>query len=162
MKLIMKKDINKYLLFFRFILLGVFLTLLTSCFLQKPANIIISEKKILLTTTPLIIKCPTPFTRTRKSGAVQFEFLDNWNIYWSPSEEGRGGIKLGDGRIVFISVTLIDSNGKSYSSDKGRLSGGFAINFSMLPQNVKIIKMKVSSSIDVKCKKIYWHCYDPI
>lgn len=135
---------------------------LASCLWRKPVEIVISDKKLILTKTPLTINCPIPFRRTRKSAAILFQLTEDWNIYWPQDGSDRGGIKFKNGKIAFLEVTLVATNGQTYNSNKGQLSGGFTINFSRLPESVKIVKIKVSSSIDVECDKISWYCYDPI
>ena len=158
----MKNSSSKYVRFLKKMLLVIFSLCLISCLYRKPQDVVISNKQITLTTTPLTIKCPTPLFRNRKSAAVQFQISEDWNIYWPKDGSCRGGVEFKNGKIAFLDVTLTDSEGKTYSNNKGRLSGDFAINFSTLSKSVKIVKITITSSLEIECDKIYWHCYDPI
>ena len=137
--------------------------LLTSCLWRSPVEVVISDKKIILTEKPFIFKCTPPFYRSRDGAWLKFMFSRKWNIYRPISGEGRdkGGIEFANGKVAFLKVSLIDDAGKCYVNDNATLSGDVAFGFA-LPTNVKIVKVEVTSSTEIECHKIYWYCSDQI
>jgi len=158
----MKNSFNKYARFLKLLLLVIFPIFLISCLYRKPEDVVISNKKITLTPTPLTIKCPTPFYRTRKRGKVCFTISKHWILARAKDGSNKAGMEFEDGNIIFLDVSLIDSNKKRYLAKGYSLSGGFSAHYPNLPENVKIVEMVVTSSSNIVCDKISWRCYDPI
>ena len=122
-------------------------------------NTTLLDTKVTLSEVPIIVDCK--LKRNKEIGMISFVLQDDW-------EADRGRIKIMDGRVAEISVILIDSNGTEYKTDKygealGKESGKvFNAYFSAISKQTRIVKVKITSSLDVECEKIYWHCYDPL
>ena len=129
--------------------------LLSSC-IMKVTRVLISNKKVKLTTTPLTIVCPTPFYRTGESASVEFLIKKKWSL------GKQGGIKLVNGEIVFLDVVVIDSKGNKYSTKDFGKNTCFSASFSDIPKNAKIIKVTITSTREIECDKIYWESFNPI
>lgn len=140
----------------------MFPVLFTSCLWRSPVEVVLLEKTTILTEKPLIIKCKTPLCRSRDGAWIKFVFSGKWNrIHRTINGKDRGGIEFENEKVVFLNVALTDNTGKRYINDSAGLSGDIAINF-CLPTNVEIVKVEITSSIEVECNKIYWYCSDQI
>lgn len=137
-------------------MLLIVLNLFSFSCIGNPIDTIISNERIQLTTTPLLLKCSTPLKRNRKSAAVHLTFPKKWMFI-------KGYIKFENGELAYINVVLIDSHGNRYETDSYGMAGdSFAASFSYISRNVEIVKIEITSSIAIYCDKIYWHCFDPI
>lgn len=158
----MKSVSTQYSVVRKLLFISTFPVLLTSCLWRSPVEVVIVDKKTTLTERPLIIKCIPPLYRSRDSVAVKFVFSEKWNIYTNREQERRG-FEFGNGKVVFLKVALIGHTGRRYVNDSVTLSGDdVTMGFGILPTNAKIVKIEITSSIEVECSKIYWYCYDPI
>ncbi|UDQ98459.1 hypothetical protein AAEX28_15985 [Lentisphaerota bacterium WC36G] len=126
---------------------------LNSCFFRKPVEIILSEKKLELSKKITVIMPKNPLVRKRKINYLGIKLNDKWNLY----NYEKGQIKLiKSGKIATINVKIIDQSGNYGTS-------GCYLSCATLPyEGAKIVKIEISSSENIFCNKIIWHCYDPI
>jgi len=158
----MKSVSTQYSVVRKLLFISIFPVLLTSCLWRSPVEVVLLEKTTTLTEKPLIIKCIPPLYRSRDGAGIYFAFSGKWNrIHRTINGKDRGGVELENGKVVFLKVALIDDAGKRYVNDSANLSGDIKIGFA-LPANVKIVKVEITSSIEVECNKIYWYCSDQI
>jgi len=132
----------------------LFCILLCSCS-QGVLNTSISGSPIELSDNPITLKCDPPLSKNRNSAGVIIELDKKWE--WVPE-----GLRLEDGRIAKIDAILIDDQKKEYAAN-GHFwaSGNYSVNFDNLPQNAKIVEIKIKSNLNLICKKVYWHQFDP-
>ena len=155
----MKHNAMRYGIIGKSLLIIMLPVLLASCFWRSSVEVVIADGKTILTENPLIIKCKKPFYRSRDSAAIHFSTIQRCFLAW---ENNRGGMDL-NGRKVFLIVTLIDSNGNSYTNNSGGMAGdSFAVSFSNLSTKTKIVEIRIASSADFYCSKIVWYCFDPV
>jgi len=110
---------------------------------------------------PLVIQCKV--YRKKEIGMVELKISGDWNA----SDKGNN-VRFKDGREAEIKVVLIDSKGvehktgiygESSSYNKGQT---FEACFSDIDKKLRIDKVVISSSIEIECEKIAWHCYSPM
>jgi len=128
---------------------------LTGCW-HTTDDVIILDNKCVLTKSPRIFIPPKKISRNRETASVLLYFPNGYSY--------RDGIfKLNDGRVFNIKVSLIDENGIRHDTKYyGRIGDAFAANFTHLDENIKIISVEISSTIDVPCERIVWHCFTAI
>ena len=141
----------------KFLILGIVLLILSSCY-WKPEVVTIFKGQIKLSKTPTVIELTKPLYRTKNLAEIHLSLSRKWYL-----ENTDGNLKFENDEIATINITIIDTNGHIYIP-KGYGSSGnnFCAFFSYLPKNIKIVTIKVTSSIEIDCKEISWFCVNPI
>ena len=136
------------------------LIFINSCLYRKPVNIVLLNKNIILSQKPTVIECSKPLRIMRNSVSLQLKPLSNFSLV---KNRDRLGINFDNEEKVFLNVIVTDNSGKQYSNNTGGKYGRhFAVYFSDLPKNSKIIKIEITASKKMECKEICWYGYDPI
>lgn len=146
-----KRHYNKL---FNFFVLTFYLFVFTGCW-HLVDDVIISDKKCVLTKAARIFLTPKTISRNRETASI-LVFIQNGYSY-------RDGLfKLHDGRVFNIKVTLIDDNGIRHDTQYyGQIGAAYAASFDGLEKNLNIISVEITSTIDIPCERIVWHCFTP-
>lgn len=135
------------------------LVFMPSCSRVDPDSFLY-EGELTISPKPTIIVCKTPLRPTRESNAILLVFSEDWSL------DGTR-VKLKNGNIASLKITLVDNKGNEhttgyYGQTIGNGIHGFRADFSDLQKGIQIVKVEVTSSVELKCQQILWHCYDPI
>ncbi len=147
---------KKFMSLFVVVFLLIFLT---SCFYRKPIEIIVSNTKIKLNNEFTTIIPKEPLILKRDKNYVGLLLSEKWIL----KDVEKGQIKLNkSGKIITIKAKLTDQNGNIYKPLGYCMKGGkFSFGYPF-KKGVKIVKIEISSSEEIFCNEIVWHCYDPI
>jgi len=145
-----------YILSIKSLLSFFILSTIISCAKVEETNVYSKTAKF--STSPFIIDCPSPLRFTRNSNALHIDLSDKWYLLQSKT----GVIKVNESKEITIAVSAFDSNGNEYfAAGYGMAGGSFAAYFSC-SSKIKLVKIKITSSDEIECRRIFWHCYNPI
>jgi|GEM_PF-3787734 len=134
------------------------LTFIASCGFLEPVDVVIEKDKIILSEKTTEIKCDPPLKRIRNEGSILVFIEEKWSTFFPWKQ-----IKLADGTVVDLDVTLIDNNGRSYSPlILGRADKALNLRFDpQIPKEASIISINLSSNSNITLNKIVWHNFNP-
>lgn len=131
--------------------------LLISCFFIDPQEFVVSGQQFILGEKGKEFQCNPALTRMRNSASIRFWIKENWT-----PEPPWKQIKLDDGRMVWIVVTVNCKSGKEYKANIiGSSGGSVSARFvPEIPKEEKIVNIRLESSADLTVEKVTWCDYN--
>ncbi len=131
--------------------------MILGCYYNKVYDTVISDSSFIVDSKGIEFTCDSPLMRKCNSGSVGIEVSD----YWKPVPPWTS-IELRDGSLSKINVILTSEDGKTFTSNIiGSAGGMIDARFEPeIPKNVMIKVVKVTSEIQLSCRKIVWHDYN--
>ena len=130
-----------------------------SCLVGRVDDVVVSDNPFRLNHVSTEFQCDSPLVRNRQSASLWVELACSWQ----PEPPWDHIIVEGLGNVI-VEATLVGSSGAQFEpAILGSAGGALNIRFEPeIPDDEKIVLIRLKSSHALEVLSVSWHNYDPI
>lgn len=130
-----------------------------SCLGGGVDDVVVSSKPFLLSQVTTEFRCDPPLVRTHRSASLWIDIVRPWK-----PEPPWDHIVVEEVGNVIVGAVLVGSSGAQFTpAVLGSAGGALDLRFDPeIPNNEKIVLIRLTSSEPLDVRRVIWHNFDPI